>query len=149
MPLEPFRKALVGLPVSHVWMGYGSALFIEFGNLTERKRRDGSIGNPDGDITLMIEWSWRIEKPRSILGGSFSSKRRWQNMTSKLLGSVVQDVRTISSIPEIEVSLSNGLRVVSFMTETGQPDWALLARNPSMGALCVKGGRLHVDRRNS
>ena len=25
-------------------------------------RRDGSAGNPKGEMTLFIEWSWRIEE---------------------------------------------------------------------------------------
>ena len=83
-----YREALLGLPVSHVWRGHGTALFVEFGELHAKKKHDGSMGNPTGDITLMIEWSWRIEKPRSILGGSWSSERRWPDMFEKLIGRI-------------------------------------------------------------
>lgn len=133
------------MPVTHVWNGYGSAIFLEFGELTKTKRLDGSEGQPDGQITLMIEWSWRIEKPRSILGGSFSSTSRWSNMFSKIIDTEVVDIRTIGSIPEIEVSLSNGYRVTSFMTESGQPEWALITREMGLGTLHVKRGKLCVE----
>ncbi|RUO42193.1 hypothetical protein CWE22_08615 [Pseudidiomarina aestuarii] len=146
MLIDPFRNALLGKPVSHVWVGYGSALFVEFGSLTTRVRRDGTDGNPVGEFTLMIEWSWRIEKPRSILGGSCSSERRWPKIISKLLGGIVQEVDTFGALPEIQISLSNGLRILSFMTDSGQPDWALLSERDGLGTLFVKSGRLCLEK---
>jgi len=68
---------LISMPVTHVWRGAGSALFLEFGALTQRMRRDGSAGNARGEVTLMIEWSWRIEAPDSILCGSWSDVLAW------------------------------------------------------------------------
>ncbi|HVY05541.1 MAG TPA: hypothetical protein VHB46_06155 [Burkholderiales bacterium] len=146
MSFALFETALVGLPASHVWRGHGSALFLEFGKLSpsSRVRRDGLVGNLSGEITLMIEWSWRIEKPRSIMGGSWSDERRWPGMLSKLQGSTVVGVRTFGALPEIEVSLSNGLRVVSFMTSEGQPEWGLICRGSMQRTLGVRGGRLVV-----
>jgi hypothetical protein len=146
---EPFFEALVGKVANHVWNGHGSAIFIEFGALTERTKRDGSIGNPDGELTLMIEWSWRIEKKHSILGGSWSSERRWPGFFKSIQGASVTAVEIFGHIPEILVSLSNGLRVVSFMTAEGQPEWALLTRNPFIGHLSVERGRLKIDERHS
>ncbi len=146
MSFAPFEAALVGLPVSHVWRGHGSALFLEFGDLTPSTRvhRDGSAYQPSGEITLMIEWSWRIEKPRSIMGGSWSDERRWPGMFSKLLGGSVIGVKTFGALPEIEVSLSNGLRVVSLMTAESQPEWCLICRGSMQSTLRVRRGRLVV-----
>lgn len=146
---EPFIKRLIGKRVSHVWRGYGSAIFLEFGELTPRTRRDGSIGNPNGELTLMIEWSWRIEKPKSILGGSWSSDKKIDNFLLKLKGESVVAVEFFGRLPEISISLSNRLHVVSFNTSEGQPDWSLLTRNPFIGHLCVERGRLKIDNRNS
>jgi hypothetical protein len=64
----PFKEAIIGQRITHVWRGHGSTLFIEFGHLTQRTKRDGTPGQPHGEITLMVEWSWRIEKIRSIVG---------------------------------------------------------------------------------
>jgi hypothetical protein len=141
----PFIDALKGKPVANVWRGYGSAIFLEFGTLTERRRRDGTLGDPVGEITLMIEWSWRIERPRSILVGSWSSERRWPSIFRRLIGCEVTQVDFTGSLPEISLSLSNGLRVVSFMTADGQPSWALIARRPDLGSLCVQRGKLYVE----
>ena len=97
-----------------------------------------------GDLSLMIEWSWRIERPRSILGGSWSPETRWPTMIEKLRGSTVTGIETFGQLPEILVSLSNGLRVASFMTEEGQPAWALIAHGLKE-AISVSRGRLLVE----
>lgn len=141
----PFFAALIGKPISHVWRGHGSAIFLEFGELTPTTRRNGAPGQPDGELTLMIEWSWRIERPRSILGGSWSSEGRWPGMFEKLKGATVSWVQVNGQLPEICVALSNGLRVASFMTAEGQPEWALILRRPNLGSLCVKRGTLCVE----
>lgn len=56
---EAFVAPLIDLPVSHVWQGHGSAIFLEFSVLKPhpRVRRDGSLCDPDGEMGLMIEWS--------------------------------------------------------------------------------------------
>jgi hypothetical protein len=80
-PLSTFNRIgaeLVGMKVSHLWRGYGSAIFLEFGNLSPGSaRRDGSPGNPMGEITIGIEWSWRIENATSIICGSWSEEELW------------------------------------------------------------------------
>ena len=63
----------VGLPVADVWKGYGSAIFLELGKLHKVKDYKNKPLRKKGDITLMIEWSWRIESHRSIVVGSFDS----------------------------------------------------------------------------
>jgi len=70
-------------------------------------------------------------------------------MFKKIVGATVTDVEIFGHLPEISIAFSNGLRVVSFMTAEGQPEWALLTRNPFIGHLCVKRGKLSIDTRNS
>jgi hypothetical protein len=123
-----FAAAARGMPVSHVWRGYGSALVIELGNLTPRTRRDGSPGEPQGEINLMIEWSWRIEEERSILCGSWSKEELWAPSFGRLLGQHVDDLATFGRLPEVMLSLSGGLHVSSFMTAEGDPAWTLFDR---------------------
>jgi hypothetical protein len=137
-----FLASVVGLPVSHVWRGYGSALFVELGELTpSRVRRDGSPGNPEGEMSLMIEWSWRIERPRSILCGSFSDETKWPGAFAKLVGTTVENVTIFGRLPEVSLALSNGLHVSSFMTAEGQPQWVLFDRRaPTTSWLAVERG---------
>jgi hypothetical protein len=125
-------------------------LFVEFGDLTTgRIRKDGSVGNPDGQMSLMIEWSWRIERPRSILCGSFSEESQWSKAFEKLLGATVTKAALFGRLPEISISLSNDLHLASFMTADGQPHWTLFDRATSDTSwLTVRQGRV-VHQRNS
>jgi hypothetical protein len=144
---SPFFEALIGKAVSHVWRGHGSAIFIEFGTLTPRTTpiKNKTPGESVGELSLMIGWSWRIERPKSILGGSWSAVGQWPAMFEKLKGATVSDVQLFGHVPEICVSLSNGLRVVSFMTAEGQPEWALISHGPAIGNLSVRRGALYVE----
>jgi hypothetical protein len=141
----PFLQSAIGKKVSHVWRGHGSSIFLELGELTPRTRRDGSPGNPTGEISLMIQWSWRIERPQSIYVGSWSSERRWPAAFAKLRGATVTTATLFGRIPELSIGLSNGLYVVSFMTAEEQPAWALICRQSPRGTLHVRRGRLHVE----
>jgi hypothetical protein len=57
--------SLAGQPISYLWRGYGSAIFIEMGDLTPTNR-DGSPGHPEGQVSLGVAWSWRIEDDAAL-----------------------------------------------------------------------------------
>jgi hypothetical protein len=146
---DEFRQALIGLEVSHVWRGYGSALFIEFGTLTpsKLKRRDGSQGNPRGECGLMVEWSWRIENRTSIVCGSWSDEDIWQAVFDCLRGGRVIDATLFGRLPEVSIELANGFFIVSFMTAEGDPVWALTDRRApgSSRSIAACEGQLRVQ----
>ena len=140
-PLEHYRAAVIGMPVSHVWRGHGSALFIELGALAPRTRRDGSAGEPQGEAGVMIEWSWRIEDGPSITCGSWSDEDLWSLTFARLIGSIVEDVSTIGRLPQVMVRLSGDLHVASFMTAEGDPAWTLFdRRGPRPVAMSCRAG---------
>jgi len=142
--LQQFKSALVGLPVTHVWRGYGSALFLEFGELHPRTRRNGSPSHPEGEMGLMIEWSWRIEGPRSILCGSWSEEPLWEPTFDLLRNKVVAELSVVGRLPEIVVALSESLYVSSFMTAEGDPQWCLFdRRGATLRTLRVQDGCLN------
>lgn len=146
--LQTFRDALIGLPLSHLWRGYGSAIFLEFGRLTPstRTRRDGTPHNPQGEFGLMIQWSWRVEDAKSILCGSWSEEVLWQPSFDLLRSKTVTELSAIGRLPEIVLSLSGSLYVSSFMTAEGDPQWALSdRRNAILRTLSVKDGRMKLD----
>ena len=136
-----FTATLIGLPVYCVWQGYGSAIFLEFGKIIPRIRRDGSPGYSRGEWTLMIQWSWRIEGKRMIWCGSWSDGERWPRVFSRLVGATVGSVALLGRLPEVEIGLSNGLRVLSAMTAEGDPSWALIDRQNN-SSISVRAGRL-------
>lgn len=140
-----FASPLKGLPVSHVWNGYGSAIFLEFGALTPsaRRRRDGSLGTPTGEFTLMIEWSWRIEGKRRIWCGSWSDRERWARIMPRLKDASVAAVSLTGRLPEIDLAFSNGIHLVSCMTAEGDPEWGLISRRGDEKiSVDVRAGRL-------
>ena len=144
--LKSFRDPLVGLPVSHLWRGAGSAIFLEFGLLRERKRLDGTSGNSAGEFTLMIEWSWRIEDTTSILCGSWSDESLWQPNFDLIRNKTVLGLTLFGRLPEIAVALSENLHVSSFMTADGGPVWALRdRREATTRSLRVEQGCLKLS----
>ena len=144
--LEEFAAPLIGLPVAHAWRGYGSAIFLEFGALTPSTRMDGSPGIPEGEMSLMIEWSWRIEGRRSILWGSWSDEAHWPRALACLTKARVSGVTTFGRLPEIDPALSTGMHVVSLMTASGGPQWTLFdKRGERCRWLRVRLGVLRVE----
>jgi hypothetical protein len=144
--LWAFREALIGLPLSRLWRGHGSAIFLEFGHLTPRTRRSGEAGNPRGEFGLMIEWSWRIENRTSILCGSWSDEHLWEPTFDLLRNRAVVDLSVVGRLPEVVVALTEDHYVSSFMTAEGDPSWALFdRRSDSLRTLSIRGASLNID----
>jgi hypothetical protein len=144
--LQTFREPLKGLPLSYLWRGAGSAIFLEFGRLTPstRTRLDGTPRNPRGEFSLMIQWSWRIENATSILCGSWSKETLWQPTFDQLRNKVVAELSVVGRLPEIVVALSESLYVSSFMTAEGDPQWCLFdRRDAALRTMTVKDGCLN------
>jgi hypothetical protein len=145
---QTFRDPLIGLPLSHLWRGAGSAIFLEFGRLTPstRTRRDGSPLNPRGEFGIMIQWSWRIEDITSILCGSWSEEPLWEPTFDLLRNKAVADLFLVGRLPEIVVALSESLYLSSFMTAEGDPNWSLFdRRDTTLRTLSVQQGGLKLD----
>jgi hypothetical protein len=146
--LQTFRDPLIGLPLSHLWRGYGSAIFLEFGRLTPstRIRRDGTACNPRGELGLMIQWSWRIENTAAILCGSWSEEPLWEPTFDLLRNEAIVELSVVGRLPEIVVALTGSLYVSSFMTAEGDPQWSLFdRREATLRTLNVQEGRLKLD----
>lgn len=142
---ETYRQAMIGLPLSSIWRGYGTAIFLEFGELFPVQRKDGTVGNPKGEFTAMIEWSWRIENQTAILGGSWSDAEGWETLFKSVIGHTVCDIKLFGRLPELSVALSGEKYLVSFMTADGQPAWTLLKRHDNLAdipSLSVAKGSL-------
>lgn len=93
-----------------------------------------------GRGTVMLEWSWRVEGPRSIRFGSWSSDRKLSNGLVRLRGQRVIGICLEGRLPEIVVALSRRTWVHSFSTVEGQPDWTLFL--PNGECVSVVGGRV-------
>lgn len=127
-------KTILGLPVSWVWRGYGLAIFLEIGELTLEKKKNRKDGKErvsyTGKYGVMIEWSWRVERPKSIYFGSWSTNRLINNRLNKLKDTIIESIEIEGRLPELIIKLSSGLWLNSFATAEGQPQWCLfLDRN--------------------
>jgi hypothetical protein len=119
---------IIGLPVSFVWRGCGSAIFLEIGEIIGTippGKDDRGTASHTGRFGVMIQWSWRVERPKSIYFGSFSSDRVIDNRLAKLQQRTVKAVEVEGRLPELVIQLSGGLWVHSFATEESQPEWCL------------------------
>ena len=142
---QAFATSLIGLSISHVWRGYGSALFIEIGELSPRTRRNGSPGNPEGEVSLGVEWSWRIEDKAAIRCGSWSEEELWEPALDMLRDKRVERCELFGALPELILTTVDGTRFLTFSTTDGQPQWHLVDRREGSARwFTVREGRLHL-----
>jgi hypothetical protein len=95
----------------------------------------------------MIQWSWRIEQDNSILCGSWSDDGLWEPIFFGLKNTTATDLHLFGQIPEMIITLSNGHRIVSFMTAEGDPQWTLFDRSSKLEKwLCVRAGIVLEER---
>lgn len=142
-----FTKPLMGIEVSHVWMGYGSAIFLDFGELHPRVWPNGKLAqHPYGEMTLFACWGWRIEGKRRVWCGSWSEREHSEKYIKALEGAQVISVSLVGRLGEIALNFSNGLSFQSFMTAQGDPDWSLRSRDGVH--LTVVAGCTVLDRRD-
>jgi hypothetical protein len=143
---------LLGLPVTRPWRGGGSALMLELGVLSEERSvlNSGRVaaGGPSlrGVASVMVEWSWRVERVRSIAFGSWSTDLRMNNGIAALRGHVVEVVALAGRLPELTLRLSGGLWVQSFNTSEGQPAWTIFL--PDESWLTTVGGHVVHNTQN-
>lgn len=145
---EPFRQALIGLPLSHCWQGYGTALFFEFGELrlSKVKRRDGSPGHPEGEFGIMLEFHWRLEGRRRIIAGCDSEEEEWQRRFALIRGKTLKDITLFGRLPELDLEFSNGAHCLSFTMTDGHPRWAIFDnKGEKLQTLYCRDGRLEIE----
>ena len=144
-------EPLLGLPISRPWRGYGSTLFLELGTLRDEPlspspRRPKGAVSQKGKATVMIDWSWRVERARSIAFGSWSTERRMTSGVAKLLDHHVETIDVVGRLPELTLTLSDHLWVQAFNTSEGQPEWTVFL--PDRSWLTVVGGHLVHNTQN-
>jgi hypothetical protein len=137
-------RPLIGMPVSHTWRGFGSAIFLELGALTTHNRTSRGRGEytyQEGEVSLMLEWSWRVESPGAIQFGSWSTNPRITRGVASLQGHTILGVELEGRLPELVLTLDRKRWLHTFMTAEGQPVWAI--RMPDQAWLGVNRGHLH------
>ena len=91
----------------------------------------------------MIEWSWRVERARSVEVGSWSSERRINVGIKRLTGLRISDITIDGRLPELVLALTGRRWVHSFTTADGQPGWTVFLRDGTW--LTVEEGHVIHD----
>ena len=132
-------KIIEGAEITSAWRGYGSAIFVEFGNLSKRS----GAKHEQGEQTLAVEWSWRLEGSDSVLVGSFDENAKMSDFPDMVVGKIVKSVLIFTGLKEIQLELSDSLRLLSFTTTSGDPQWCL--RYNDTEHLCVIENKFQIE----
>jgi hypothetical protein len=139
-PPPEFTNSLAGLRVSRPWKGYGSAIFLELGELIEvRGLRRGSV---TGQACISVEWDWRLEHGSVIIGGSSDAGPTINACLKALRDAVVTEIEIEGQVPEIVVRFSTGHVLRSMAMIRGDPQWHIRVQKDRW--LYVKDGGLFV-----
>lgn len=131
---------LIGETITHCWRGYGSAIFIELGDLV----KDEGDCNPRGQQTIMVQWSWRIENSSSIVMGSWSDDDLINTAPRLLIGQSVEAASFFGRLAELTLKLSELTWFTTFATAEGDPQWAIKGSDDSW--LSFKNGAFKIEK---
>jgi hypothetical protein len=139
--IRSLLQSLVGHTVSLPWKGYGSAIFLELGQLTPvvYKRHQ----HERGEACIEIEWDWRVEEGAGVLYGSSNSRPEIASCIRSLQGTRIQSLDVIGDVPELVVRFSNGQCLRSMAMLTGEPMWSI--KLPGGRWVRVEGGILRFE----
>ena len=130
---------LVGLPISAVWLGDYTALYLEIGPLTGVYRS----GRPKAGHTAYLGFHWVLE---SDAGQELSST---EDGAAVRIGSALGGDRVaavvVSPTCELALALSSRRRIRSVASEPAEPEWAL--HLPSGSCIAVENCSLVVESR--
>jgi hypothetical protein len=138
---------LVGMKISKVWRGYGSALFLELGKLTKKSLtlRNSNIKEYyEGKHSLFVGYGWRVERISSIYFGSWSTNKIIENRFPKLNRKTILEFDIEGRLPELRIKLSDGLWIHSFCTTENQPEWYLKlnSEKPTYNLIQIQRGKI-------
>jgi hypothetical protein len=127
------------MTVSLPWKGYGSAIFLELGQLAPLQTRRR---HERGETCTSFEWDWRVEETETVLYGSSNSRPKIEKGISSLKGTNIKQISVVGSVPELVLDFSNGQTLKSMVMVSGDPQWHI--RLPNETWISSESGRLYV-----
>lgn len=115
-------RSLADLPVSLAWKGYGSAIFLELGQLSAPA---ASSRQPQGEANIAIYWDWRVEEGAKVLFGSSSSRPEIRRNLETLIVSAIDRIEISGEVPELHLLFKGGRRLRSATMVAGDPQWKI------------------------
>lgn len=98
---EALVHPLLGQKVSLPWQGYGSAIFLELGQL--QPLETGRQRHNMGEACISVEWDWRVEHGAAVLYGSANSRPEIERGIRSLLNAEVRSLSLEGAGPELAV----------------------------------------------
>ena len=125
-------RPLVGMPVSRVWNGGASALFLELGDLqpwdTGRRRR-----SKRGEVTLQIEWNWRVQTRTKILVGSDQSNWAINKYIRRLKGLEIVAIALDDEVKnDLIVQFSEEIQLQTSRLTSGDGEWLIWLKDGTL-----------------
>lgn len=136
---KPYQDALVGMPVSHIWMGFMQTLSIEVGTLTQEKLPDGTVHAEFGEMSVSFMPNWRFEKAHTVACSSATGEDEQEAFFKTILGARVARVDLGQPVAELSLVFDNGYRLTSFSTHHAIPEWTVTRRGVDNTIICVTG----------
>lgn len=137
---EQLVAPLCGLRVSLPWKSYGSAIFLELGQLSAVASRRGH--HERGEACVALQWDWRFEVGHSVVCGSSNSRPEIEEGLESLTGAVVSSVRVNGKVPELVVQFSTGHCLRSMVMADMDPQWSIRLFDGDW--IYARGGLLRV-----
>jgi len=138
--IKQLVQPLIGMPVSRPWRGYGSAIFLEIGDLS--CETIGKRESSRGAACIAVEWGWRIENDHAVLVGSSCSAPAIESHLASLKGVSIEAIVVEGMPPELVIHFSNGSRLRSMVMVPGDPQWTI--RLPDDKWLDCEGGKVRI-----
>ncbi len=138
--------------MSHVWFSDHSICYLELGSLSPgRIRRDGSVGNAVGEVTVFLGYDWSVEcAGTKVLRKDIHTREHERDvLADKIIGSTVVSAFVTELGSEIEIGLSTGITLISVSSEGEDPDWDVVFNKCRDGYLCIEDGRLQFRTGNT
>jgi hypothetical protein len=142
---DTFAATLVGCRSAVFGAAMAPQSSVEIGGLSPQARRDGSPGHPEGELSLGVEWSWRIEDQTAIRCGSWSEDELWEPALDTLRNARIAGCELLGALPDVVITTDSGVRFLSFSTTDDQPQWHLVDRRDGPARwFSVRDGQLHL-----
>ncbi|HEX4499412.1 MAG TPA: DUF3027 domain-containing protein [Thermoanaerobaculia bacterium] len=140
LDFEVLVHPLLGMTVSLARKSYGTTIYLELGRL--RPPSTPYLCYGDGDVTIGVDWDWRVEEGDAILYGSSDTTPVIKDGIESLTGTVIESLAITGEVPELSVGFSNGQRLQSMVMTSGDPQWSI--RLPNGAWLFAQDGMLVV-----
>jgi len=121
-------SACKGLKIARVWRSIQPCVFLEVGRLSKERGANNFVGQ----VSIMVEADWRLERPRSLQVGSGFSSTLIDKRLATLVGVAVNAIEVMGRLPELAIDLVDGRRFVTFTNRTTQPHWSIGLKDPAL-----------------